>query len=419
MVLQGGVAEMDQEILEKNLKMAEQGNPKAMCILGDTELKIYLSNREKDKCNAAKAWYEKAAEIKSEYQLYALNRILNIKIMFALAGVGVNSNKIDDFIKKEWQEAFELSKRCVVMANNGVQGVEHINKKALFKSYYRTRYMVALCDYELKNYQDCILMTENVNRTEYKILYWNSMLYANRINAVYACEQLETVLKDSTYGEVLKSFLEEKEYFNTANMLSYAYREGEKFGIKKDIDKSKNILNFVRGYLKYDTFKELADKQLACYKKETVMKTKQDNSVDINKLQNCHVCNNKFETSIYKAFDLQDGYKELEFCSKECLKEWIKKKRTGIVIALVIGFLVGGYVLFGGGSIVEVIFCFVLPFMIRQTRKGLLSFMDGGVFGEIVTLATLIFGTITVIYPAYKLFDELTYYKKLSKQYMI
>lgn len=112
------------------------------------------------------------------------------------------------------------------------------------------------------------------------------------------------------------------------------------------------------------------------------------------------------------AFDLQKGHKQIEFCSKECREEWIKRKQIGMWGTLILGVIISLILLFDGETELSVMLLF-LPYMIRQVAYGLKDVFDGGTGGEIISFIVVLLGTITLIYPAYKFIQEFLEYKKL------
>lgn len=109
----------------------------------------------------------------------------------------------------------------------------------------------------------------------------------------------------------------------------------------------------------------------------------------------------------YYAFDLQKGYEEIHFCSKECRGQWIVNKKIGMGIALFLGIVIF-IVVFREGGFVPALALFFLPYTIRQLWHGL----SGA--GEIVSIVLVLLSTITVIYPAYKCVQEFLEYRRFS-----
>lgn len=131
-------------------------------------------------------------------------------------------------------------------------------------------------------------------------------------------------------------------------------------------------------------------------------------------MTNCCKCGCNFdeETAHYRAFDLQKGYEEVTFCSKECLKEWVTGKQIGMWIALLIGVVIAGVLLFDGELSLALPVLF-LPYTIRQLSHGLTG------AGEFFSFMLVLLSTITVVYPAYKFVQELAQYARIRKEYGI
>ena len=114
------------------------------------------------------------------------------------------------------------------------------------------------------------------------------------------------------------------------------------------------------------------------------------------------------------AFDLQKN-KAKNFCSVKCLKNWMTMKIVWMCIALLLGLIIA-VSLFSemGGTAVTLFF---LPYMIRQVRHSLGDMFSEGTFGEFVSFSIVLLGTLTVVYPAYKLYKEVAQYVLLKNRY--
>lgn len=117
-------------------------------------------------------------------------------------------------------------------------------------------------------------------------------------------------------------------------------------------------------------------------------------------------------TSHYHAFNLQKGYEEMFFCSKDCLKNWLWGKLAGMIITMLIGLVICIALLDQGEAAMAFGFLF-LPYTIRQ-----LGNMLGGA-GEFWSILLVLVSTITVVYPAYKFVQELLEYSRIKKKYHI
>ena len=131
----------------------------------------------------------------------------------------------------------------------------------------------------------------------------------------------------------------------------------------------------------------------------------------------CSKCGKEIEENVMEqwvAYDLQAGYQKKVFCSKECLKGWISGKQIGMWTSVIIGVILAIALLSEGA----VALCLMLvPYMIRQTWRGLSDMFNSGAFGEFFSLFIVLIGSMTIIYPAYKLIQEIQQYKTLSEKY--
>lgn len=123
----------------------------------------------------------------------------------------------------------------------------------------------------------------------------------------------------------------------------------------------------------------------------------------------CTYCSKEMQDVNITAFDLQRGYEEVPFCSVSCLQQWLTGKTIGIAISLVLGAVVAAALAAGMG--VSGLMFFFVPYMLRQCH-GLLA-SDAG---EFIKFAAILLGALTIVYPAYKLVQELRYYGRLRQE---
>lgn len=117
----------------------------------------------------------------------------------------------------------------------------------------------------------------------------------------------------------------------------------------------------------------------------------------------------------YVAFDLQREFKQIDFCSADCLKSWLHKKLIGMCIALALGLFITISMLIDGEGLFSICL-FFLPYMIRQVWHTFGEIFNSGAIGECISIGIVVLSTITVIYPAYKLFQEIMHYRKIHKE---
>lgn len=128
-----------------------------------------------------------------------------------------------------------------------------------------------------------------------------------------------------------------------------------------------------------------------------------------NKCRKCNKTIDEAKEGKYVAFDLQEGYQEVNFCSVECLAEWVRGKKFGMWATLAIGLVIAIVsAIDGSGFGIAVLF---LPYTIRQVANSL----SGG--GEFLSICVVLVATATVVYPAYKFIQELREYSRLKAEY--
>lgn len=114
----------------------------------------------------------------------------------------------------------------------------------------------------------------------------------------------------------------------------------------------------------------------------------------------------------YVGYNHQKGYEQMLFCSASCLKEWIIKKLVTMVISIVLGIILA----FMAGDSGLTLLCLFLPYMLRQCGSLLGNLFDSGSGGGFISIAIIVLGTITVIYPVYKIIRETVYYIHTLKE---
>ncbi len=126
-------------------------------------------------------------------------------------------------------------------------------------------------------------------------------------------------------------------------------------------------------------------------------------------------CKKPVYGSYWIGFDHQKGYEQRVFCSKECLKSWTIGKLVGMCVAVFLGFALMNAFLQEGNPEMAAIIVFI-PYMLRQIGVKLLGIFDSGVFLTMVTVIGLLFASVTVVYPVYKIIRETVYYIKTLRQ---
>lgn len=131
----------------------------------------------------------------------------------------------------------------------------------------------------------------------------------------------------------------------------------------------------------------------------------------------CELCGKHVEeTSQWYAFNIQKGYDKVFFDSRECLYSWVKKKERGMIIALVAGLALSVLLIGEMGAIGAL--SFFIPYTIRQLRSVLSDLVSSpGWIGEFISFMIVLLGGITIIYPLYKLIQELKEYQRIKASY--
>ncbi len=135
------------------------------------------------------------------------------------------------------------------------------------------------------------------------------------------------------------------------------------------------------------------------------------------KCENCGQMVTDADQNLWFAFNIQKGYEKLAFCSSKCLEEWMKNKKLWMWISLTLGVLMAA-IMFKEFGAIAVVFIFA-PCKIRQVKNSLKGVGEGPT-GEFIWLFVVLIGSITIVYPLYKLIQELKEYGRiksvLSKQ---
>lgn len=126
-------------------------------------------------------------------------------------------------------------------------------------------------------------------------------------------------------------------------------------------------------------------------------------------------CGKEFveEATPYIACDVLKDDKKVKFCSKECMHSWAIGKIVGMAISLVIGLILGIGLSFEMG--ITGIFLTFVPYMLRRIFSGL----GGGTSstgGEVVVFIATLFGSLTLVYPIYKIIQETREYVFVIRQ---
>lgn len=117
----------------------------------------------------------------------------------------------------------------------------------------------------------------------------------------------------------------------------------------------------------------------------------------------------------YIGYNHQKGYEEMYFCCAECLRSWVKKKLTTMIISVVLGLILM-IIGFSGEFAPMAVYLVFVPYVIRQIGSKLAGLFDGGVAGEILAIAIFGLACFTFVYPIYKIIRESIYYVRTLKE---
>ncbi len=112
----------------------------------------------------------------------------------------------------------------------------------------------------------------------------------------------------------------------------------------------------------------------------------------------------------YFAYDLQKKDKKIEFCSYTCMKIWLGRKMATMILTIAIGVVLAFSVDFPTGFAL-----LFIPYMIRQCLSMLKGLFKGGSFGEFIGFFVVIIGSVTVVFPLYKLIKEIIFFVNTFK----
>ena len=147
--------------IEEAKQMADQGDIGAMCSLGD----FYIKQNTGEGIKEASKWYELAAR---KNVIYAIHMTVLSKKILAYSGLqvvaGYESEESVDFVKKNWEEVYDWASQEIEMLDDNVPGSEKIDIKQAVENYNDAIYYLALCNYELRNYDVVITLLKDIDR---------------------------------------------------------------------------------------------------------------------------------------------------------------------------------------------------------------------------------------------------------------
>lgn len=119
------------------------------------------------------------------------------------------------------------------------------------------------------------------------------------------------------------------------------------------------------------------------------------------------------ETKIILTAENVHSGEEIQFCSRECRKNWVIGKIIWMCISLVIGIVLATIISIEVMAPFAIPFFMFIPYMIRNwfAKEHDLS----GVVGEVLTFFVIFLGAITLVYPIYKLVREIQAYVYVFK----
>ena len=207
--------------------------------------------------------------------IYAIHMTVLSKKILAYSGLqvvaGYESEESVDFVKKNWEEVYDWASQEIEMLDDNVPVSEKINIKQAVENYNDAIYYLALCNYELRNYDVVITLLKDIDDKRARILYGSALFDTANYDDEYeyAWQQFKFIDGDVEYASAPKAKYEEKIYTVAVLLLSQLYRQGlgEKH-TKSNLEKSVNLLNFVKSYLTNEGMLELVDEELRHYQKK-------------------------------------------------------------------------------------------------------------------------------------------------------
>lgn len=137
--------------------------------------------------------------------------------------------------------------------------------------------------------------------------------------------------------------------------------------------------------------------------------------MDANTNLECAKCGKLLESADstqYDAWDVQRKQK-LFFCSSDCLSSWVKKKQITMILTLGLGILLT--ILMASELSAAAYILLFVPYMLRQLGGRLKGVASTGWVGEFIAFAVILFGSLTIIYPAIVLIQEIKEYVYIHK----
>lgn len=127
----------------------------------------------------------------------------------------------------------------------------------------------------------------------------------------------------------------------------------------------------------------------------------------------CYKCNKDLGENYKYRFtgcDITNDYEELYFCSKKCVQDWALDKTISLCMTLAICLVLFFILLLNVDFATAILFSFA-PYMIRH----LAGKFDGA--GEIFPFILGLFGTVTIVYPLYKISQEIKELQHIKNSY--
>lgn len=141
----------------------------------------------------------------------------------------------------------------------------------------------------------------------------------------------------------------------------------------------------------------------------------------------CQQCKRSIEDSVigeYQCIDSQCDYIPLNFCCESCMKKWATHKIVGMCIALIIGIVACLYYVIDEDPIALLLL--FAPYMIRRLFRSSVMRLDHiknnsgsstgpGAIEVFGTIFLMIILSATIVYPVFKLIQEIILYAKVFK----
>lgn len=246
--------------IQEVIKLAENGDIKAMLMLGD-----YFMDEENRDTDEAKKWYIMAAEHQVPHAAHMAALVSSISAMST--DIIINQPNFEpmmvEFIYEEWKDAYKWLNKTIEYKESGAPNVEGVDLVDFKEQREEAAYKCGIYCFYMDRFDEAIKWVEGISGPRADLVHGISLFQKATKDEEYerALPYLNKVVNNKEFLSVGKNRIEENVLSLAGLYVGHTYQIGKILTNQPNPDKAIEVLRTVHNSLKNNIEKEkLANK---------------------------------------------------------------------------------------------------------------------------------------------------------------